>query len=150
MLRVFFSDGTSAMIMYRMARFFRRIRLGIVGAVILKVNKTLNSCVIGRGVSFGEGFVLMHPVGVVINGAVTGGKNVVLESGVVLGASRNGFPVEVPELGSNIFIGAGAKIIGKVRVGDNVTVGANAVVLSDVPDNSVVVGVPAREVKRES
>ncbi|MFO7914182.1 MAG: hypothetical protein R6U43_00620 [Candidatus Krumholzibacteriales bacterium] len=147
--RVFCADGTSAVILYRIAKFFQRMKLGFAGALILKLNKTLNSCVIGRGVSFQEGFVLMHPVGVVINGGVAGGKKVVLESGVVLGAARNGFPVEVPKLGSDIFIGSGAKVIGNITLGNNVTVGANAVVLNDVPDNSVVVGIPAREVGRE-
>jgi len=146
--RVLLTDGTSAVMMYRMARFFQRIKLGFIGAIILKLNKYFNSCVIGRGAVFQEGFVLMHPVGVVINGGVTGGRNVVMESGVVMGAARNGFPIEVPELGSNIFIGAGAKIIGSVKLGSNVTVGANAVVVDDVPDNSVVVGIPAREVSR--
>jgi serine O-acetyltransferase len=150
LVRVFLTDGTSAVIMYRAAKFFQKIGLGILGAVILKANKTLNGCVIGRGVDFEEGFVLMHPVGVVINGGVAGGRNVVLESGVVLGAARNGFPVEVPELGSDIFIGSGAKVIGKVVIGDNVTIGANAVVVDDVPDGSVVVGIPAREVNRDS
>ena len=90
---------------------------------------------------------MMHPSGVVINSGVKGGKNIVIESGVVIGAARNGFPVEVPRLGNSIFIGAGAKILGGVRIGDNVKIGANAVVLEDVPDNATAVGIPARAVK---
>ncbi len=144
-LRVCCTDGTSAIVLYRMAKFFIRIHLGFVGAIILKLNKYVNSCVIGRGVEFKEGLVLMHPVGVVINGGVKGGSRVVLESGVVLGAARSGFPVEVPRLGDNIFIGSGAKIIGNISIGNNVRIGANSVVLDDVPDNSVVVGIPARQ-----
>ena len=142
-LRVLLSDGTSAVVFYRAARFFSRIGLGPVGWIFNEINKACNGCVIGRGAVFGGGFVLMHPVGVVINSGVKGGKNIVIESGVVIGAARNGLPVEVPELGDNIFIGSGAKVIGGIKIGSNVKIGANAVVVKDVPDNVTVAGIPA-------
>ena len=144
---VLWKDGTSAVIFYRIASFFRWIGLGIIGVIFLELNKFFNHCVIGRGVEFGEGLVLMHPVGVVINGGVKGGKNIVIESGVVIGAARNGIPVEVPVLGNDVFIGAGAKVLGGIKIGNNVTIGANAVVIKDVPDGATVVGIPARVVK---
>lgn len=143
-LKVLFTDGTSCMVFYRTARFFQRIKLGVVSWLFLELNKILNGCVIGRSAEFGKGFVIMHGVGVVINSGVRGGENIVIESGVVIGAARNGLPVKVPVLGNNIFIGSGAKVLGGIRVGNNVKIGANAVVVKDVPDNVTVVGVPAR------
>lgn len=143
-LRVLISDGTSANVLYRMAQFFRKIKLGIISFILLDINKLINGCVIGRNAEFGKGFVLMHPIGVVINGGVKGGENVVIESGVVIGASRNGLPVEVPVLGDNVFIGAGAKVLGGIKIGNNVKIGSNSVVVKDVCDGATVVGIPGR------
>ena len=143
-LKVIIRDGSSANILYRTARFFFNSRLFPVGWILLEINKLLNGCVIGGNAQFDEGFVLMHPIGVIINGGVRGGKNIVIESGVVIGAAKNGLPVLVPALGDNIFIGSGAKILGGIKIGNNVTVGANAVVIKDVPNGATVVGIPAR------
>ena len=104
---------------------------------------------IGRNAVFGKGLVLMHPVGVVINGGVCGGEHIVIESGVVIGAARNGLPVKVPQLGDNVFIGAGAKVLGGIKIGNNVKIGANSVVVKDVADNCTVVGIPARVVRKD-
>jgi len=148
-LRVLLTDGSSAVILYRIAQFFVRIGLRLVAAIILEINKFFNGCVIGRHAEFGEGLVLMHPIGVVINGNVKGGRRIVIESGVVIGAARNGLPVEVPILGNGIFIGSGAKILGGIRIGNNVKIGANAVVLKDLPDGATAVGIPAKIVRIE-
>jgi len=147
-LRILFTDGTSAVILYRLAKFFQRVYLGPMGWIFLELNRVLHGCVIGRHAQFQEGFVLMHPVGVVINGAVKGGKNIVIESGVVIGAAHNGPNVQVPVLGNDIFIGTGAKILGAIKIGNNVKIGANAVVIKDIPDNVTVVGIPARIINR--
>ncbi len=90
MLRVLLTDGTPAVVLYRLAKFFQKIGLGVIGWFLLEINKLLHGCVIGSGVKFGKGFVLMHPIGVIINGAVQGGEKVVIESGLVIGASHNG------------------------------------------------------------
>ena len=82
----------------------------------------------------------MHPVGVVINSSVKMGRNITIESGVVIGAEKGLSPI----LGNNVFIGAGAKIIGNVTVGDNVKIGANAVVVKDLPSNCTALGIPAK------
>lgn len=147
-LKVSLTDGTSAVVLYRIARFFIRVHLSIIGWVFLELNKLFNGCVIGRSAEFKEGFVLMHPIGVVINGGVKGGKNVVIESSVVIGAARNGLPVQVPVLGDNVFIGSGAKLLGGIKIGNNVKIGANAVVIKNVPDNSTVVGIPGRDIQK--
>jgi serine O-acetyltransferase len=145
-LRVLISDGSSAMILYRVSYGLNKIGLGILALPFLMLNKLLNGCVIGYKAQFEEGFVIMHPVGVVINGAVKGGRNIVVESGVVIGAAKNGLPVKVPVLGNNIYIGSGAKIFGDITIGNNVKIGANSVVVKNIPDNVTVVGIPARVV----
>ena len=107
-----------------------------------KLNAVLCNCIIGRGAEFGPRFVLVHSTGIVINGAVRGGQGVHLEHQVTLGAEGR----QSPTLGDNVFVGAGAKVIGAVRVGDHARIGANAVVIADVPPHHSAVGVPARHV----
>ena len=111
--------------------------------VFNKLNVIFCNCIIGRGAEFGPGFVLIHSTGVVINGGVRGGRNVHIEHQVTIGAERRASPV----IGNDVFIGAGAKIIGAVTVGDGARIGANAVVVRDVPPHSTVVGIPARVVR---
>lgn len=144
MLRTLLSDGTSANVLYRITSWFMCNKLSPLAIITLWLNKLINGCVIGAGVKFKEGFVIMHPVGVVINSKVTGGSNVVVESGVVIGDEKG----QAPVLGNNIFIGAGAKVIGGISIGDNVKIGANAVVVKDVPSNVTVVGIPAKIIER--
>lgn len=148
LLKVSINDGASAVTLYRIAQVFNKHGIGVLSLIVGAINKLLNGCVIGRDAEFGPGFVLMHPIGVVINGGVIAGKNIVIESGVVIGAYDNGLPVKVPTLGDNIFIGAGAKILGNITLGNNVKIGANSVVIRDVPDNVTVVGIPGRIIEK--
>ncbi len=144
LIKVSINDGASAIILFRLGELLNHIRMGILSNLIGSFNKLLNGCVIGRNAKFEGGFVLMHPIGVVINGGVIGGREIVIESGVVIGAANNGFPVEVPVLGNNVFIGAGAKLLGGISIGNDTIIGANAVITKNVPDGSTVVGVPGK------
>jgi serine O-acetyltransferase len=139
-LRALATDGTAAMLIYRLMQWSGRYRLVPLEMMFNKLNAVLCHCIIGRGAEFGPGFVLIHSTGVVINGAVRGGRGVHVEHQVTIGAERRRSPV----LGNDVFLGAGAKVIGPVTVGDGARVGANAVVLHDVPPGSTAVGVPAR------
>jgi serine O-acetyltransferase len=141
------TDGTSAMVIYRLQQGARELHLAPVEMVFNKLNNLLNTCVIGRGTDFGPGFVIIHSHGIVINGKVRGGSNVHLEHEVTLGDSGAG---ACPVLGSDVYVGCGAKVIGPVRVGDGARVGANAVVVKDVEAHTTVVGIPARPVRRRS
>ena len=141
-LRALASDGSAAMIVYRAMQGARRHRFPMFEMLMNKLNSSLLGCVIGRGADFGPRFVLIHSNGVVINGSVRGGSGVFVEHQVTIGAERRQSPV----VGNNVFIGAGAKILGSVTIADNVRVGANAVVTRDVPANTTVVGVPARPI----
>jgi serine O-acetyltransferase len=146
LLRVLLTDGTAAMIWYRLMQWARRWRFVPLELLFNKINSAFCSCVIGRGAEFGPGFVLIHSNGVVINGGVCGGSNVKIEHQVTIGAEKR----QAPILGNDLFIGAGAKIIGSVTVGDGARVGANAVVVADVPAHSTVVGIPARVVRQRT
>src|SRR5262249_17380015 len=144
--KVLLTDGTMAMILYRCMQWSRRYHLLPLEVLFNKLNALLCNCIIGRGAIFGPGFVLIHATGVVINGTVRGGKAVYLEHRVTIGAENRQCPV----LGDNVFVGAGARIIGPVAIGDRARIGANAVVVHDVPAYATVVGVPARVVRQRA
>lgn len=143
LLRALLSDGTTATALYRAMRCCQRLRLSPLAAILYRLNAGISHAIIGRGAEFGPGFVILHSIGVVINSQVRGGSNIVIEHGVTIGAEKGRSPV----LGDDIFIGAGAKIIGAVRIGSRVKIGANAVVTKNVPDGATVVGIPARIVR---
>lgn len=143
LVRMLFSDGTLNMIIYRFQQFFTRLGLIPVAYLLYKLNSLLGNVIIGVGAEFDAGFVIIHSSSIVINGRVRGGKGIKIEHEVTIGAEKNRSPV----LGDDIFIGAGAKIIGPVRIGNHVRIGANAVVLDDIPDGATAVGIPAKVVK---
>lgn len=92
----------------------------------------------------GKGFYIGHFGCIVVSPAAVLGKNVNISQGVTIGVANRGNKVGVPTIRDCVYIGPGAKIIGAVTIGNNVAIGANAVVTHDVPDNAVVAGVPAR------
>ena len=142
LLKARLTDGTTAMILYRFMQWSQRHHLAPLAMLFNKLN-VMGGCIIGRGADFGPGLVLVHSNGVVINTTVKGGRNVVIEHQVTIGAEKGVSPV----LGDDVFIGAGAKIIGTLKVGNGAKVGANAVVLEDVPEGATVAGIQARVVK---
>jgi serine O-acetyltransferase len=145
-IKALLTEGTFAMIVYRLMQSCQRWGPTTLAMIFNKLNVIFCSCIIGRHAQFGPGFVLIHSIGVVLNGAVRGGSNVKIEHLVTIGAERNISPI----LGDNVFPGTGAKIIGGVKIGSNVKIGANAVVVNDLPDGVTAVGVPAKIVKAQS
>ncbi len=143
--RAWCTDGTPAMLLYRCMQAAQAARLVPIAMICNKLIVWCCGCVIGRGAAFGPGFVLIHSLGVVINSKVQGGNNILIEHQVTIGAEKG----QSPRLGNDIFIGAGAKIIGPVQIGDHVRIGANAVVCKDVPDHCTAVGIPARPIPAE-
>ena len=146
LLKVLVTDGTAAMLLYRAMQWARARHLPPLEWLFNKLNAITQGCIIGRGAEFGPGFVLIHSHGVVINGQVHGGAGIHVEHQVTIGADRR----RSPRLGDHVFIGAGAKVIGAVTIGSYSRIGANAVVVSDVPDHATAVGVPARIVRRRA
>jgi len=96
----------------------------------------------------GKSFLIDHGSGTVIGETAEIGDNVTIYQDVTLGGTSLSPGKRHPTLGNNVVVGAGAKILGPVKIGDNVKIGANTVVIEDVPSNSVVVGVPGRIVAR--
>jgi serine O-acetyltransferase len=92
----------------------------------------------------GCGFYIGHFGTIVVNGRCKIGNNFNISHGVTLGVSNRGDKKGYPEIGNDVYLGPGAKIIGAIKIGNNVAVGANCVVTKDVPDNAVVVGVPGK------
>ena len=108
--------------------------------------RLLFGCQIGTGAKLGKNVSLGYGgLGIVIHPRSVIGDSVTVGTGVVIGGTSGKY--EVPEIGNNTIISSGAKIIGPVTVGKNCVIGANAVVINDIPDNSLVVGVPAKIVK---
>jgi serine O-acetyltransferase len=144
LMKTAFTDGTAAMLWYRLMQWARRRRLAPLEMAFNKLNAIACNCIIGRGAEFGPGFVLIHSTGIVINGQVRGGSHVYLEHQVTIGAERG----HSPQLGDRVFVGAGAKIVGPVHIGHDCRIGANAVVVNDIPSGTTAVGIPAKVVRR--
>lgn len=98
------------------------------------------SCTIGGGTKFGYG-----GIGVVLHARSIIGRNCIIGANTTIGGKSGWY--EVPVIGDNVKINAGARILGPVHIGNNVIIGANAVVVKDVPDNCIVAGVPAKIIK---
>ncbi len=143
-LRLLFTDATLSMIFYRIQQWSRWRGLTPLEFLFNRLNGIFCNCLIGRGAEFGRGFVMIHSTGVVINRLVRAGDFVFLEHQVTIGAERGASPL----IGDNVFIGAGAKVVGPVIIGAGAKIGANAVVVRDVPAYATAVGVPAKVVRQ--
>ncbi|NOY71599.1 MAG: serine acetyltransferase [Gammaproteobacteria bacterium] len=97
----------------------------------------------------GPGFYIGHFGTLIVSANCCIGRNCNISQGVTIGISNRGIRRGCPRIGDNVYIGPGAKIIGSITVGNNVAIGANAVVTKDVPDHTVVAGVPARELSQK-
>ena len=109
--------------------------------------KLLTGIEIHPGATIGRGLVIDHGSGVVIGETAEIGDNCTIYQGVTLGGTGKDVGKRHPTLGNNVLVGAGAKILGPVRIGDNVKVAAGAVVLTELPEHSTAVGIPAKVVR---
>lgn len=137
-------------VLIRLSEFFFEQRLGALAKLCSIANVVMFGIESSPQVKIGGGLFLPHTVGTVL-GAESIGDNATILQGVTLGTAEpdNGFTATLrPVIGNNVTIGAGAKVIGRVTVGDHAKVGANAVVLQDVPAYCIAVGVPARIISR--
>jgi serine O-acetyltransferase len=133
-------DGSLALVLSRLRQAADRHRIPIVGSSLRRVQTVLFGMEIARDVTLGEGVVFLHTVGIVIGGNARIGDRVVFLGGNTVGSVDNR---DYPRIGNDVVIGAGARILGGVTIGDGAQIGANAVVLRDVPPGAVAVGVPA-------
>jgi serine O-acetyltransferase len=131
--------GARATLLYRLAHHAQRRGLRGVPMVLTQLNLILHGFDIVPSIPIGPGLYVPHPVGTVVM-ARRLGTRVTLVSGVTIGM-RKGHAF--PAIGDDVYIGAGARVLGDITIGDRVSIGANAVVTKDVPSDSVAVGVPA-------
>lgn len=145
----FGAQGFWVMVVYRFGRWRYGVRPALLRKIFSFIYKILYKMMqIVTGIELpceadiGNNFIIDHFGGIVVSGYAKLGDNCRIRNGVVIGL-KNVEEIGAPVIGNNVDIGAGAKVLGKITIGNNVLIGANAVVISDVPDNSIAVGVPA-------
>jgi len=139
--------GFHALLFYRMAHWLVKRRIPFLPRALSQFARFLTGIEIHPGAAIGSGLFIDHGMGVVIGETSDIGDNVTLFQGVTLGGTGKQRGKRHPTIGSHVVVGAGAKVLGPITVGDYVKIGANSVVLQDVPDHSTVVGIPGRIVR---
>ena len=132
-----------AMFWFRFGSWCVRRRIPLMKGIVYRMLYRTHGLEISPGADIGGGLYIAHPNGCVISPRRIG-RNCSIISSVTIGM-RNTW--EFPDIGDNVFIGAGARVLGGIRIGDNAVIGANAVVIDDVPDGATVVGIPAKIVR---
>lgn len=141
--------GLHALIIYRIAHFFYKIRLFVLARFLSQTARFFTGIEIHPGAKIGKRFFIDHGLGVVVGETSVIGDDVLLYQGSTLGGTGIVQGKRHPTIGNNVVVGAGAKVLGNIVIGDNSYIGANAVVIKDVPPNSTVVGVPGRITKQD-
>ena len=145
---IFLYPGFKAVRMYRRAHWCYTHKLFFLARLISQRCVRRTNIELHPGATIGRRFVIDHGTGVVIGETAVIGDDCILYQGVTLGGTGHHTGKRHPTIGSNVLIGAGAKVLGPFTVGDNTNIAAGAVVLDEIPPNSTAVGVPARVVKR--
>ena len=139
---LFCYPGVHSVWLHRIAHWFWKRRFLFVGRFISHLNRFLTGVEIHPGARLGPGLFIDHGMGVVVGETAEIGDNCHLYQGVTLGGTSTRREKRHPTLGNNVEVGAGAKLIGAITIGENAQVGAGSVVVTNVPPNATVVGVP--------
>lgn len=142
-------QGLHALVVYRIAHFLYGLHFFFLARYLSQVARFFTGIEIHPGAKIGKSLFIDHGMGVVVGETAVIGDNVLLYQGVTLGGTGLEKGKRHPTIGNNVVIGGGAKVLGNITVGDNSYIGANAVVIKDVPANSTVVGVPGRVTKQD-
>jgi serine O-acetyltransferase len=134
---------------YGIGQRWLRLPFSFLYKFLQKIAEILTGIELPCEVTLGRRFRIDHFGGIIISGDATFGDDCIIRNGVTVGL-RNTGQRGAPVIGNRVDIGAGAKILGAIHIGDDVAIGANAVVLHDVPSNSIAVGIPARVMPRKS
>jgi serine O-acetyltransferase len=140
--------GLHALWGYRVSHWFWTHNLRLLGRMVSHLSRGLTGIEIHPGATIGPRFFIDHGMGVVIGETAEIGADVTLYHGVTLGGTSLNKGKRHPTLGDRVVVGAGAKVLGAITIGDDTRIGANAVVVKSVPANSVVVGVPGQNIAR--
>lgn len=141
--------GLKAIRLHRLANWFYRHNMFFMARWISQRASKKTGVEIHPAVKIGKRFFIDHGTGVVIGETAVIGDDVTIYQGVTLGGTGKDTGKRHPTIGNNVMIGAGAKVLGPLEIGDNSRIAAGAVVLHDIPQNSTAVGVPARVVKKD-
>ena len=142
-------SGVHALIAYRAAHKLYEKEHYFAARAISQGARYITGIEIHPGAKIGKGLMIDHGMGVVIGETAEIGDNCTIYQGVTLGGTGKDVGKRHPTLGNNVMVGAGAKVLGPFRIGDNTKIAANAVVLEEIPDNCTAVGIPAKVVRRE-
>ncbi|WP_082890472.1 serine O-acetyltransferase [Halotalea alkalilenta] len=144
------SSSRKVVLRYRLACYFSSRAKFLTTYILKKLQRTYGVYISSKA-DIGAGLILPHPNGVVIGEKVIIGKNCTIYQQVTLGGGKVGDQSSgnYPVIGDNVTIYAGAKVLGSIKIGDNVIIGANAVIIKDVPSKAVAVGVPGKNILRE-
>lgn len=137
-----------ALIAYRIAHFLYNKKLFLLARIVSQLSRFFTGIEIHPGATIGKGLFIDHGMGVVIGETTEIGDDVTLYHGVTLGGTGKETGKRHPTIGDGVVIGAGAKLLGSIEIGNNVKIGANSVVLKSIPDGCTVVGTEGRIVKR--
>lgn len=135
---------------YRFKSKLIRIALAIIHLPLYKLAEIICGVTIGVSAKIGKRLVIEHSGSIVIHGNAVIGDDCIIRQGVTIGNKRLDDPFGAPILGNKVNVGAGAKILGRVTIGDGADIGANAVVIKDVPAGAIAVGIPARIISRKA
>lgn len=142
-------SGLHAIWSYLIANWFFKKKMYFIARSISQIARFFTGVEIHPGATIGKRLFIDHGMGIVIGETCSIGNNVTIYQGVTLGGTGKERGKRHPDIGDNVLIAAGAKVLGNIEVGNNVNIGANSVVLKDVPDYSTVVGIPGRIVKQD-
>jgi serine O-acetyltransferase len=145
---LFCYPGLHAVAIHKAANFLWRHQLTTLGRFISHIGRFLTGIEIHPGATLGRRLIIDHGMGVVIGETATIGDDVYIYHQVTLGGTSSEHTKRHPSVGNNVIIGAGAKVLGAIDIGDGARIGANAVVVAPVPAGTTVVGIPARPVDR--
>ena len=135
-----------ALIAYRISHYLYINKLFFLARLISQISRFFTGIEIHPGAKIGRGLVIDHGMGVVIGETAEIGDNVLLYHGVTLGGTGKDKGKRHPTVGNNVVIGAGAKVLGSIYIGSNSKIGANSVVLNNVPEGATAVGIPAKNI----
>lgn len=139
-----FTPGFTYIVIYRKARGSKNILSKIIYRIWLRILQMIYHFQIPYQTEIGEGFYIGHFGNIIINSKAKLGKNVNITTGVVIGQTNRGKKQGVPTIGSEVWIGANSVIVGNIKIGNNVLIAPNSYINFDVPDNSIVIGNPAK------
>lgn len=146
-IEVFLYPCFKALLYYKISHYFYLKRHYFIARYLCERAKRKTGIEIHPGATIGKNFFIDHGMGVVIGETTVIGDDVMLYHGVTLGGVKNDKGKRHPTVLDNVVIGCGAKVLGDIKIGKNAKIGANAVVLDDVLENTTVVGIPAEKVK---